>query len=189
MDDLRNSLPSHIDGQVGIVRVLVDVVDTGEALDLTSTGPSIETLAVSRLAVLERGSDVDEEEVATRTTALEHMLLGSLSRAFMRSNGSCDDSCTSASELTSNVGDSLDVLVSVFSRETEFCREFLADGFAEEEGDASATLLVEDGLEGAGDGVFTRVVQTGEEDDESLLVSWWVALAEDLDDFPVSNIQ
>ena len=120
VDDLRNGLPSHIDGQVGILRVLVDVVDTGEALDLTSTGPSIETLAVGSLTVLERGRDVDEEEVSTSTTALEHMLLGSLARAFMRSNGSCDDSCASAGEFTSDVGDSLDVLVSVFSGEAEF---------------------------------------------------------------------
>ena len=120
VDDLRNSLFRHIDGQVGIVRVLIDVVDTSEALDLTSTGPSIETLAVGGLAVLERSRDVDEEEVATSTTALEHMLLGSLSRAFVRSSGSGDDSCTSTSKLTSDVSDSLDVLVSVFSGEAEF---------------------------------------------------------------------
>lgn len=42
----------------------------------------------------------------------------------------------------------------VVGREAELGGELLADGLAEQEGDAAAALLVEGGLEGAGDGVF-----------------------------------
>ena len=49
------------------------------------------------------------------------------------------------------------------------------DTLAEEKGDTSSTLLVEDNLEGFGDGVFARVVETGEEEDETLLETRRVA--------------
>ena len=50
-----------------------------------------------------------------------------------------------------------------------------ADTLTEEKGDASSTLLVEDNLESFGDGVFARVVETGKEEDETLLETRRVA--------------
>ena len=49
------------------------------------------------------------------------------------------------------------------------------DTLAEEKGDTSSTLLVEDNLESFGDGVFARVVKTSEEEDETLLETRRVA--------------
>ena len=58
----------------------------------------------------------------------------------------------------------------------------MADGVAQQQGDAAAALLVEDGLEGFGDRVLPRVVQTGEEDHEALLLPWRIALSQSLYD-------
>lgn len=127
---------------------------------------------------------MNQEEVRARSARLEDMLLGGLTRMIMRSNGCSNDSGSCTCELSGDVCNALDVLVPVLSGETEFGREFLANGLSEEEGDAAPALLVERGLERAGDGVFAGVVQTGEEEDETLLVSWGVALTQDLDDFP-----
>ena len=65
--------------------------------------------------------------------------------------------------------------------------EVWANAVAEEERDAAAALLVECDLEGFGDGVFPRVVQAGEEDDEALLQTGWVALAKGLHHGAVVN--
>ena len=54
----------QIDSQVRVGRDLVRVVDTGEALDLTSTCLGVDTALVVLLCPLERGSDVDEVEGA-----------------------------------------------------------------------------------------------------------------------------
>ena len=50
-----------------------------------------------------------------------------------------------------------------------------ADALAEEKGDTSSALLVENDLESFGDGVFARVVETGKEEDETLLETRRVA--------------
>ena len=50
-----------------------------------------------------------------------------------------------------------------------------ADTLAEEKGDTSSALLVEDNLESFGDGVFARIVETSEEEDETLLETRRVA--------------
>jgi hypothetical protein len=185
VDDLRDSLSGDVDSQVSLGRSLVDIIDASEALDLSPACLGIQTPSVSLLSVLQRGVDVNEEEVGTGSTILQDGVLGGLSGSLVGSGRGSDDGCTSAGELRGDESDTLEVGVSVFSRVSEFGREFLSDGFAEEEGDASAALLVEGGLQSSGDDVFARVVETGEEEDETLLVSWGVALSEDLYDFPV----
>ena len=49
-----------------------------------------------------------------------------------------------------------------------------------QERDAASALLVEGNLKGLGDGVLARAVKTGQEDDEALLGTGRVALAEGL---------
>ena len=49
------------------------------------------------------------------------------------------------------------------------------DTLTEEKRDTSSALLVEDNLESFGDGVFARVVETGKEEDETLLETRRVA--------------
>lgn len=56
------------------------------------------------------------------------------------------------------------------------------DSITEQEGDATAALLVEHGLKGFGDGVLARIVQPSQENNEALLCSWWVAFPKGLDD-------
>ncbi len=55
-----------------------------------------------------------------------------------------------------------------------------ADSIAEQERDTASALLVEGDLESLGNGVLTRIMETGEEDDEALLKAWRVALTERL---------
>ena len=53
--------------------------------------------------------------------------------------------------------------------------EFGTNAVAEEDRDATTTLLVESDLESFGDGVFARVVKTSKEEDETLLETRGVA--------------
>lgn len=65
-DDLVNSRPDvrlgHIDDEVRILRVLIWVIDTSEALNLTSTCLGVYTAPVCLLGMLEGCGNVDEEE-------------------------------------------------------------------------------------------------------------------------------
>jgi hypothetical protein len=56
------------------------------------------------------------------------------------------------------------------------------DGLSEQQRDGPSSVLGEDDLERLGNGVLSRVVETGEHDGETLLVSGRVRLSEDLDD-------
>lgn len=181
MSDLRHALPADVHNKIGINRFLVNIVDTGEALDLTSTSLSVVTLAVGLFAKLERSSNVDEEKVSSTARLADH-IPSCHSRRLVRRNRSSDDSSTSTGEFSSDKADALDVLSSVLRGESEFGREFRTNGLAKEERHGATALFVELDLESTSDLVFAAVVETGEEECETLLGFGWVGFAESLDD-------
>ncbi|VUC36812.1 unnamed protein product [Clonostachys rosea] len=173
----------QVDNQIGLDGGLVRVVDTGEALDLAGAGLGVDTTAVGLLAVLERGGDVDEEEVAVLLDGLAGLAAGILEGG----DGGGDDGGTGLGELGGDKGDAGDVEVAVLAGEAELLGQLVADGLTEEHGDRAATILVECDLEGTGDLVLARVLVSGEEDCETLLAGKGVLLAEDLDDLGVGE--
>ena len=181
VSDLSDALLGDVDGEVGVGGLLVDVVDAGEALDLAVPGTSIDTLPVGLLAVLEGSGDVDKEEVAG-TAGLGDGVASRSPRALVRSDGSGDHSSTSASELGGDESDSLNVGVTVLRAKAELGGELRANSLTEEKGNRPAALLVKLDLEGTRNLVFARVVKTGEEEGEALLVLGRVRLSESLDD-------
>ena len=70
----------------------------------------------------------------------------------------CDDSRARSCELSGNEGNTLQVLVALIRRKAKLRRKLRTDGVAEQERYAATAVLVEDGLEGAGDGVLAGVV-------------------------------
>lgn len=184
-DDLVNNgtdaLLLGIDDHVGLGRGLVGVVDTGEALDLAVAGALVDALLVRLLAVLERGGDVDQVEVAK----LLDELLGALAVDLIGGDGGGDDGGAGAGQLTGDKGDAANVLAAVVAAEAELRGELRSDGLAEQEGDGAATLLVQGNLESTGNGVLAAVLVTSQEDSETLLRAGRVRLAEDLDDLGV----
>lgn len=63
--------------------------------------------------------------------------------------------------------------------------EFGANTISQKERHAAATLLVEGDLQCLGDCILSGVVQASQEQDETLLCPWRIALAEGLDDSTV----
>lgn len=118
-DDLVNSCPDiclgGVNNQIRVLGVLVWVVDTSEALDLTSTCLGIDTAPVRLLSVLERCSNVNKEERAVALDSLTSRSAGSLEWR----NGRSDSGRTCLGELGSNESNAGNVLVAVFSREAE----------------------------------------------------------------------
>lgn len=183
MDDLLHCLLRGVDNEVCLRGSLVRVIDTGEALDLASASLGIDALSVHFLAVLEGSRAVNEVEVASAASSILHnVILCSLSAGLVGRNRGGDDSSASSGELSRNVGDAQNVLVPVLVGETKLGRQFASDCFAEKERDRSATLLVENGLKRATDRILARVVKTGQQQGEALLVARRVALPKNLDD-------
>jgi hypothetical protein len=236
MNDLRDGLVLEVDLEVSIGRLLVRVVDAGEALDLARSSLLVEAGSVSLLAVLERGGDVDEEKSSSgRSASGGDEVSGGLSGGGVRSGGRGDDGGTGSGELSlekrggrklgrqqrlprvvrseiqkekrtatkpirltflsrssaekpSSDGNessyisfsSLNVMEGDIKGLTR--RELVPDGLSEQQRDGPSSMLGEDDLERLGNGVLSRVVETGEHDGETLLVSGRVRLSEDLDD-------
>lgn len=181
VDNAAHGLLLGVDNQVGLGGVLVRVVHTGEALDLTIAGTRVDAALVRLLAVLERRGDVHQVEV----TVLLHRLAGVLAGALEGGDRGGDDGGAGAGQLAGDEGDAADVPVAVLLGEAQLGRELGADGLAEQHGHGTATLLVERHLEGTGDLVLARVGVAGKEDGETLLVSGRVGLPEDLDNLGV----
>lgn len=181
--DGTDSLLLKVDNEVGLGRSLIGVVDTGEVLNLTLAGGSVDTTAVSLLAVLERGGDVHEEEGA----GLLDEVAGSLAGLLEGGDGSGDDGGTGLGELGGDKGNAGDVEVTVLAAEAKLRGELVSDVLAEEHGHGAATTLVEGDLQGTGDGVLAAVLVTSHEDGETLLGGQGVLLAEDLDDLGVGE--
>lgn len=186
-DDLVNDgadgLLLNVDGEVGVGGSLIWVINTGEALDLTTAGTGVDTTLVGLLGVLERGGNVDEEERALAGDGGT----GSITGVGVGSNGSSNDSGTGLGELRGNEGNTLDVLVTVLTGEAEFGGKFVTNSVSEEEGDWTTSLLVESDLKGTGNGGLTRVEVASEEDGEALLGTRGVGVTEDLNDLRVGE--
>lgn len=91
----------EVDGEVGIGRDLVLVVDTGETLDLASSSLGVDAPSVSLLAVVEGSRDVDEEEVSSSSSSvLDNVRLGDLARSVVRGDGGSDDGSSGTRELS-----------------------------------------------------------------------------------------
>lgn len=181
MNNRADALLLHVDNKVGVLGSLVGVVDAGEALNLTRAGGLVDATAVSLLAVLNGGGDVDEEE----GTSLLNKLTGRLASSLEGSNRSSNNSGTSAGKLRSNKGNTANVNVAVRLAEAKLSRQLRTDSLAEEHGDGAAATLVEGGLEGAGNLLLAAVGQTSHEDGEALFLGQRVLLAQDLDDLGV----
>jgi len=161
VDNLGDSVSSEISGDVRVGRLLVDIVNTGEALDLAVSGSLVQSSSVDLLTVLQWCRDVDEVVVSARSS---DRLLDGLSGLFVWRSRGGDDGRTGLGELGGDEGDSEEVLVLVFVGHAEVRGELVADVLAQEERDRSGTVLLEGDLEGSGDGVFSRVVQTRQHD-------------------------
>lgn len=107
--DLRDGLLGDVDSDIGLGRRLVRVVDTGEVLDLALASTGVETLPVVLLAVLQGGSDVDEEVVATRTSGRNDMIPCGGPRLLVRRGGGRDDSSTRTGEFCCDECDTLQI--------------------------------------------------------------------------------
>jgi hypothetical protein len=129
----------QINHQIRLLRVLIRVINTREALDLASARLGINTALIRLLGVLQRRSNVDEVE----GSVLLDRLAGSLPVFLERRNGRDNGRGTCFGELRGDEGNAGDVLVAVGAREAEFAGEFAADCVAEEEGDGAAALLVQ----------------------------------------------
>ena len=76
----------QIHHKIRVGRLLIRVIHTSEALDLAAARRSVDASPVGLLAVLERGSDADEEE----RTGLLNQVTGLLARILKGRNG-CGD--------------------------------------------------------------------------------------------------
>lgn len=188
-DDLvhssADSLLAKVDNELGLLALggLVRVVNASEALDVTLASGGVDAALVGLLAVLERSGDVDEEEGAELLDDLARGVTAGLEGR----DGSGDDGGAGLGQLGGDEADAVDVLLAVLAREAELGGELGADGVAEEERDAAASLLVKGDVQSAGNGVLAGVGVAGQEDGETLLVAGRVGLAEDLDNLRVGE--
>jgi len=170
-----------IHDKVGLSRRLVGVVNTREALDLAISCLGVNAAPVSLLRVLKRRRNVHE----VKATVLLDQLAGRFPAFLERRDRGGNNHRAGLGKFGSDESDAANVAVPVIAGEAELRGELGADGLAEEEGDGAAALLVEGHVEGAGDGVFARVLVAGKEDGETLLAAGRVGFAENADDFGV----
>lgn len=178
--NLRYALLCHVDGEIRLLRGLILVVHTREVLKVALPRPCVHTLAVRRLAVLERGRNVHEEEVA-RTAILVNDVASHLAPALVRGHRGGDHRRTRARKLGADPRDALQVRVPVLDGPAELGRELLPHGLAKQERDGAAALLVQHDLQRARNRVLARVVETRQKEHEALLIPRWMGLAEGLD--------
>jgi hypothetical protein len=181
MNDLGNGRLSEIDDELGFGRSLVLERDTGETLERTISGSLVDSPPVRLLTVLDRSADVNLEHVS-RTGSVDEITDG-LSGCGQGSGRRGDDGSTGPGELGGDEPDPSNVGVLVLGGlVVTDGTQVLPDGFSQEQADASSSLLLQDDAESLGDGIFTRVVETGQEDDETLLETRRVRFTQDLDD-------
>jgi len=185
-DLVNNGADSRLGGvndEVSLLGSLIGVIDTSEALDLTTAGARVDAALVGLLAVLEGSSDVDEEE----GPVLGNGVAGVLARGLVGGDGGSDDGGAGAGQLGGDKGNALDVGVAVLAGETQLGGELVADGVTQQQGDGAATLLVEGHLQSTGNGILAGVHVTGQEDGETLGGARGVGLAQDLDNLGVGE--
>lgn len=181
MNDLGNGHLGKVDDKLGLGGGLVLQVDTSETLQRTIPGPLVHPTPVGLFTVLDRGRNVDLEVVA-RPGAGDQVTDG-LSGLGQGSGRGSDDSGTSSREFGGDETDPSNVGVLVLGRDVITDRaQVLPDGLAQQQADASSTLLLQHYAQGLGDRVLARVVQPGQEDDEPLLETRRVGFTQNLDD-------
>jgi hypothetical protein len=181
VNNLGNGRLSEVDDELGLGRGLVFDIDTGETLQRTISGSLVDSSPVGLFAMFDRGADVDLKHVG-RSSAVDEITYG-LSRFGKRGGRGSDDGGTGSREFSRDESDPSNVGVLVLGGlVVTDGTEILPDGLTEQQADASSSLLLQDDAERLGDGIFTRVVETGQEDDESLLETRRVRLSQDLDD-------
>jgi hypothetical protein len=121
MHDLRYALGGAVRPEISLRGSLILQIDAREVRDLPSARSSVQALAVGILAVLKRRCNMNGEEVATSTSVL-HDGVTSISTSVLSGGVRCgDDSCASASELSGDECDTVEVLGAVLDSVTEFC--------------------------------------------------------------------
>lgn len=183
MDNAADTLLRDINDEIRVLRSLIGIIDTSEALDLTAVGLGVDPALIRLLAVLEGSRDVDKEE----GTGLGNGILGSLAGVLVRGNRSSNDGSTGLGELSGNEGDALDVGVAIFAAESELGRELMADSVTEQQGHRASSLLVQGDLQGTSDRILAGVHIPSKEDGKALAGTRGVGLAEDLDNLGVGE--
>jgi len=112
------------ENEVGVVRGLIRVRDTGEVLDLTSTGLLVETLGVAGLSDLE--GHISEDLVKGHTHALVD-LASVLTAALVRADERGDGNDTRVGEEGGDLTDTAEVLLTVSGAEAKASVEAEAD--------------------------------------------------------------
>jgi hypothetical protein len=137
-DDLGRGLLGRLargfDAHLGVQRRLVGIGDAREFGDLARPGLGVQALHVPRLAVLERGSDVDLDEVV-------HVAAHFVAHGSVRRDRRGHGHHVVAREQTRDEADAPDVDVAVGFREREPLRDVLAHLVAGEELDPVAPRL------------------------------------------------
>jgi hypothetical protein len=111
VNNLGHSIGSQVTNEIGVGRLLVLVIHTGQALDLSRPGLGVQSLPVCLLTLLQRCSDVDEEKVSS--TLADDGTADSLSRASIRGGRSGNDSGAGFGEFRSDESDAEEVEVLV----------------------------------------------------------------------------
>src|SRR4029077_5018863 len=152
----------RVDAHLGIARLLVRVVDTGEALDLTLECLLVETLDVAARALLDGRGDVHLDGGAPLLDEVPRLLPRLLVRRDRRS-----DHCGAVSgQARGDPANSLDVRIAVLLREPEPLRQVRAHGVAVEVLDDRAAFL-DCGADQVGDRRLTRTGQSREPECET----------------------
>ena len=159
------------DGDFGVLRRLVGVVDTGEALDESSTGLHVQSLRVTLLANLDRDvhEHLDKVGIAGRVDVASQLTV-----AGVRGDEGDDGHDTGISEELGDLGHTADVLCAVLGGETNVAVEACADVVAVE--DVAQLASVHEGtLEGVGDGTLATATEAGHPKDAATLVDQLLA--------------
>lgn len=117
VNDLWNTLACHVDLQIRSLRRLVGILHPHKALDLPSTRPCVNSLAVCLFTVFDRSRYVHQEEISPCATRVHDSVFGDLSRMFLRRDGGDDYRGSCSCELCSDKGQILGMLVSFLSCE------------------------------------------------------------------------
>ena len=178
VDGLADRDLAGIDDNVSVVGGLIRVIDTGQTLQLTSSGLPVQSLGVTSLANVDGGGDVDQDEPTARS--LDDPL-GVLAGLLIGGDGTNDGNTTRLSDVGSNVSDTLDRGVSVLLGVTEVGGKVPPELITIKGGDGTATVLQESDGQSGSDGGLSGARETGEEDGETLPVAGRVGSPENLD--------
>lgn len=146
---------------------------------------------------------MDGEEVSTSTAKVSYSVLDRLPRCVLRCDRSSNNGGAGSCKLCSDGSSVLEVFIPFFQRKSNIwkamsfkcrlqgkikpTRGLFAYSLSEEQRHTPSSLLVERNLEGFGDLVFARVVQSRKEEDESLLGSRGITFTKYFDDLTNSK--